>query len=561
MWKRLTHPNIVPLLGITITPFQLISGWMSGGDLSEYIKNNSDADRIGLLSDVAKGLCYLHSCNVIHGDLKGPNILVDNSGHARVADFGFAMVTRNLDSIPSASRHNGYTPRWTAPEILDEGPHSKEADMFAFAMVMIEVFTGAVPFSDKSSPVATLSITQGKRPSRPTHPTFTENLWKLMQCCWDQDPHSRPEVSEALQILLAPDIPGWKRLITQTLATDERVSLITAIFSDLDQAKMVKNLIRNDAQTLVDAIDEVLDSLTPQIRETCLPNVYSICGSQAVIPRSPEIPLCYNPSGVPVCHGDVVDVWRGQYHGREVAAKVLRVYPSDYLSRIRRKFCREVVTWRALRHSNILPLLGVTMTEKQFVIVSEWMKNGNINEFVKANIDADRLGLLRGVTNGLMYLHGQGIIHGNLKGVNILIDNNGCARLSAISFLASTSDWPIFISSGPRGTPRWMSPELLDPESFGLKESRPTKESDCYALGMVIYEVLSGRTPFAQRSFPAVILRVLKGERPGRPQGKEGELFTDAIWGILELCWKPQPSDRASAKAVLLCLEGAPLPS
>ncbi|KAF9642913.1 kinase-like protein [Thelephora ganbajun] len=562
MWKRLTHPNIVPLLGITITPFQLISDWMSGGDLSEYIKNNSDADRIGLLSDVAKGLRYLHSCNVIHGDLKGPNILVDDSGHARVADFGFAMVTRNLDSIPSASRHNGHTPRWTAPEVLNEGPHSKEADIFSFAMVMIEVFTGAVPFSENSSLVATLSITQGKRPSRPTHPTFTENLWKLMQRCWDHDPHSRPEVSEALQILLTPDIPAWKRLITQTLATDERISLITATFSDRDQVKMVKNLIGNDAQTFIDAIDEVLGSLTPQIRETCLPTVYKICGSQAMVPRSLEIPLCYDPREDPVCHGDVADVWRGRYHDQEVAAKVRRVYLRGDLSRTRRRFCREVVTWRALRHPNILPLLGVTMTQNQFVIVSEWMKNGDINEFVKANIDTDRLRLLRGVTDGLMYLHDQGITHGNLKGANVLIDNNGCARLSAFSFLASAKDWSAVTSSGQwGGMMRWMSPELLDPESFDLNWSRPTKESDCYALGMVIYEVLSGQTPLAQYSSLAVVRRALKGERPGRPQGKGGELFTHAIWGILELCWEPQPSDRISAKTVLLCLEGAPLPS
>jgi serine/threonine protein kinase len=87
MWKRLTHPNVLPLLGVTIDRFQLISNWMSGGHLLGYITNNSDADRLGLvgvppilvtraytryqLSDIAKGLCYLHSCNIIHGDLKG----------------------------------------------------------------------------------------------------------------------------------------------------------------------------------------------------------------------------------------------------------------------------------------------------------------------------------------------------------------------------------------------------------------------------------------------------------------------------------------------------------
>ena len=101
-----------------------------------------------------------------------------------------------------------------------------------------------------------------------------------------------------------------------------------------------------------------------------------------------------------------------------------------------------------------------------------------------------------------------------------------------------------------------MSPELLILSKFGLKESRPTKASDCYALGMVIYEVLSGQKPFIQYSSLAVVWRILEGERPKRPEGEQGVWFTDDIWQIVELCWKPQPSDRISAKTVLRGLEG-----
>jgi len=53
------------------------------------------------------------------------------------------------------------------------------------------------------------------------------------------------------------------------------------------------------------------------------------------------------------------------------------------------------VAWRALRHPNVLSLLGVTMAGTRLVMVSEWMVGGDINEFVKANINADRLGLVR----------------------------------------------------------------------------------------------------------------------------------------------------------------------
>ena len=104
------------------------------------------------------------------------------------------------------------------------------------------------------------------------------------------------------------------------------------------------------------------------------------------------------------------------------------------------------------------------------------------------------------------------------------------------------------------GTFRWMSPELFDPEKFGLKDSRRTKRSDCYALGMVIYEVLRRRVPFHQHADFAVVVRVGKGERPGRPQEEEGVWFVDDIWSMLERCWKPNPGDRPSIEDILQCL-------
>ena len=145
--------------------------------------------------------------------------------------------------------------------------------------------------------------------------------------------------------------------------------------------------------------------------------------------------------------------------------------------------------------------------------------------------------------------------------VNVLINHNGCASLVDFSLLKIASDRSTVIPSCIEGaTIQWMGPEPIYPERFDLEKTHPTKESDRYALGMVIYEVLSGQTPFAPWRAPRVIQEVLGGGRPRRPEGEGGTLFTDDMWEMLELCWKHRPDERTSANSVLHYLEGAPSP-
>ena len=99
-----------------------------------------------------------------------------------------------------------------------------------------------------------------------------------------------------------------------------------------------------------------------------------------------------------------------------------------------------------------------------------------------------------------------------------------------------------------------MSPEILDPDRFGLWDSRPTKQSDCYALGMVILEVLTGMHPFPNYNNFIVTSKIVEGKRPGRPEGKEGVWFTNDLWEMLEQCWSPQPEGRPAIDVVLQCL-------
>ena len=141
--------------------------------------------------------------------------MIEDTPRALIADFGIATVTKNLDSIRPATHQNIHTPRWSAPEVLREENPSKESDVYSFAMLMIEVltqdprrvffahyypapiqvFSNELPFNDKPVYLAVVAVLSGERPSRPTHASCSNALWALIQLCWNQDPHLRPDIS------------------------------------------------------------------------------------------------------------------------------------------------------------------------------------------------------------------------------------------------------------------------------------------------------------------------------------------------------------------------------
>jgi serine/threonine protein kinase len=136
---------------------------------------------------------------------------------------------------------------------------------------------------------------------------------------------------------------------------------------------------------------------------------------------------------------------------------------------------------------------------------------------------------------------------------NILIDQIGNPLLADFGLATIISDPRNFVETtqGPTGgTVRWMSPELIDPRKFGFEKRRLTVASDCYALGMVIYEIISGHIPFHKIPHYAVPLEVSNGIRPLRDRP-----FPDRLWEMTKLCWETQPDARPRIRGVLECLE------
>ncbi|KAI5991388.1 kinase-like domain-containing protein [Pisolithus albus] len=117
---QLQHDNVMPLLGI-VTNFNntvsMVTEWVERGNAHDYVQDVAVDPRL-LLVDIAHGLNYLHDSGIVHGDLKGTNVLVSRTGRALVTDFGFSHQC-NPPPGHDVDPPHGSSLRWLAPENLD----------------------------------------------------------------------------------------------------------------------------------------------------------------------------------------------------------------------------------------------------------------------------------------------------------------------------------------------------------------------------------------------------------------------------------------------------------
>jgi len=204
IWLNLTHDNLLPLLGVSMNfgPFPaMVTSWMINGRLSTYIKSNelSEEDKMELVVGVASGVAYLHSNNIVHSDIRGSSILVDELGKARLADPGLLSVLSNSPLIKDRVASVPY--RWMAPELIKNSSQKAtfETDVYSVTMTSLEIFTGSDPFEDVNDALVAGQIVQDQRPRKPDD--VENGLWELWGKGWNKDPTQRPKMADYVQCL------------------------------------------------------------------------------------------------------------------------------------------------------------------------------------------------------------------------------------------------------------------------------------------------------------------------------------------------------------------------
>ena len=194
--RKVRHRNVVQFIGACTRPPNLciVFEFLRGGSVFDWMRRHG-APRLPaalkMAAEVARGMDYLHKRRVVHRDLKAANLLLDDAGCVKIADFG---VARLLDTSGVMTAETG-TYRWMAPEVIEHTPYTEKADIYSYGVLVWELLTARVPYDTMTPLQAAVGVVQkGLRP--PIPPGTPADLAAVMAACWDRDPSSRPSFDE-----------------------------------------------------------------------------------------------------------------------------------------------------------------------------------------------------------------------------------------------------------------------------------------------------------------------------------------------------------------------------
>lgn len=182
--------------------YALITEYMQKGSLFQFLHQDTSAlpwdMRWRLAIEIAEGLSYLHSKEIIHCNLKSRNVLLDAQLHVKLSDFGFQKVKLESSSMAANVNSLAMTVRWQAPELFKRNTqHSKASDVYSLAMILWEIAARKIPFKDASNEIIVMGwIKDGELETIPQD--CPSHYAQLIQSGWSPVPSSRPSIDDLL---------------------------------------------------------------------------------------------------------------------------------------------------------------------------------------------------------------------------------------------------------------------------------------------------------------------------------------------------------------------------
>ncbi|XP_062188963.1 mitogen-activated protein kinase kinase kinase 5-like [Phragmites australis] len=235
-----------------------------------------------------------------------------------------------------------------------------------------------------------------------------------------------------------------------------------------------------------------------------------------------------------------------RHTGALCAMKEVNIIPDDAKSAESLKQLEQEIKFLSqFKHKNIVQYYGSDIIEDRFYIYLEYIHPGSINKYVKQHYGAMTESVVRNFTRhilrGLAFLHGQKIMHRDIKGANLLVDVHGVVKLADFGMAKHLGTAAPNLSL--KGTPYWMAPEMV--QATLMKDVGYDLAVDIWSLGCTIIEMFDGKPPWSDLEGPAAMFKVLHKDPPiPENLSHEGKDF-------LRCCFKRNPGERPTANELL----------
>ncbi|XP_024985033.1 uncharacterized protein LOC112520750 [Cynara cardunculus var. scolymus] len=503
------HANIVSFIGFCDENNEkiLVQEFVTNGSLDKYVSSAKLTwlKRLQICLGAARGLEYLHNgvkgqSGVLHRDLRSRTILLDQGWQAKIGGFGLSMMASMDSTIFGIFGAPGYMD----PEYIQTGIVAKESDVYSFGVVLYEVLCGRLayetyedhkqllgPFARHHYEVGKLNEIIDPILREQMNPDSLEAFSVIAYQCLEKYKSKRPTMNQIVQKL--EQVLGLQQEFEKALAL-QKVALDLEGKQEDDHSYKVKNL---------EYMKIPLEQIKLATRDFHDDSIIGHGGYGKVYKTD-------------LFHFDVQ-----KYVQENMFQRVSMVELSDYqrrkstvaVKRLDRRygqgtaeFLQEISVLPYFRHPNLITLLGFCDEGQERILVYEYASKGSLDAYIcstdtkKNHTWAQRLQICLDAARGIEFLHnGVGeyhrIIHRDIKSSNILLGQNWVGKISdfGLSRIGPANLQATFVMTQVAGTLEYVDPQYH-------KTGVLTKGSDVYSFGVVLFEVLSGRLAYFQKS-------------------------------------------------------------